>query len=108
MSEIIRVEHLVKKFGDHEVLKDVHFSVNEGEVVSIIGASGSGKSTLLRTINLFEEPTAGKVYFKGEDLTRPDVNVNMLRKRKANFRYIIIIIVNSQSNNYRKSFRFIT
>ena len=81
MSEIIRVEHLVKKFGDHEVLKDVHFSVNEGEVVSIIGASGSGKSTLLRTINLFEEPTAGKVYFKGEDLTRPDVNVNMLRTK---------------------------
>ena len=81
MSEIIRVEHLVKKFGDHEVLKDVHFSVNEGEVVSIIGASGSGKSTLLRTINLFEEPTTGKVYFKGEDLTRPDVNVNMLRTK---------------------------
>ena len=81
MSEIIRVEHLVKKFGDHEVLKDVHFSVSEGEVVSIIGASGSGKSTLLRTINLFEEPTAGKVYFKGEDLTRPDVNVNMLRTK---------------------------
>lgn len=81
MSEIIRIEHLVKNFGDHCVLKDVHFSVNEGEVVSIIGSSGSGKSTLLRTINLFEEPTDGKIYFHGDDLTSPDVNVNELRTR---------------------------
>lgn len=81
MSEIIRIEHLVKNFGDHCVLKDVHFSVNEGEVVSIIGSSGSGKSTLLRTINLFEEPTDGKIYFHGEDLTSPDVKVNELRTR---------------------------
>ncbi len=81
MSEMIRVEHLVKNFGDHTVLKDVHFTVDEGEVVSIIGSSGSGKSTLLRTINLFEEPTGGKVYYKGEDLTSPSVDVNLIRTK---------------------------
>ena len=49
---IIQVNHLSKSFGDHEVLKDVDFSVSTGEVISIIGSSGSGKSTLLRCMNL--------------------------------------------------------
>ena len=63
MNEIIQIEHLEKTFGNHEVLKDVHFTVNEGEVVTIIGSSGSGKSTLLRCINLFEEPTSGRILY---------------------------------------------
>ena len=48
---MIRIEHLSKKFGDLEVLKDINLDVNEGEVVCIIGPSGSGKSTFLRCIN---------------------------------------------------------
>ncbi len=68
MNEIIQIEHLEKTFGNHEVLKDVHFTVNEGEVVTIIGSSGSGKSTLLRCINLFEEPTSGRILYHGEDI----------------------------------------
>lgn len=52
MSQIIEVKHLRKKFGDNEVLKDINFGVEEGEVVTIIGSSGSGKSTLLRCLNL--------------------------------------------------------
>ena len=45
---ILEIKHLSKSFGDHEVLKDIDFTVNPGDVTSIIGASGSGKSTLLR------------------------------------------------------------
>ena len=66
-SPILAVEHLGKSFGDHPVLKDITFSVSEGDVVCIIGASGSGKSTLLRCINFLEEHTAGKVLFHGEN-----------------------------------------
>lgn len=67
-NPIIEINHLSKKFGDHEVLKDINFSVNKGEVTSIIGASGSGKSTLLRCINLLEDPTSGEIIYKGENI----------------------------------------
>jgi putative lysine transport system ATP-binding protein len=65
---IIRVEHLKKSFGDHEVLCDVNFEAQKGDVVCIIGASGSGKSTLLRCINLLERPTSGLVAYYGRDI----------------------------------------
>jgi putative lysine transport system ATP-binding protein len=68
MENIIEVQHLSKSFGSNEILKDINFSVNKGEVVCIIGASGSGKSTLLRCINLLEKPTGGKVLYKGRNI----------------------------------------
>ena len=81
MSEaIIRVEGLRKSFGELEVLKDINFTVDRGEVVTIIGSSGSGKSTLLRCINLLEEPDAGHVWFEGKDLTDLSTNVDRLRQ----------------------------
>ena len=55
MSEIIRVNNLSKAFDNLCVLNNVSFSVNKGEVISIIGSSGSGKSTLIRCINLLED-----------------------------------------------------
>ena len=67
--EILQVRHLSKSFGDHEVLKDIDFTVNKGDVTSILGASGSGKSTLLRCINLLETPTAGEIFYHGEDVS---------------------------------------
>ena len=67
---ILQVNHLSKTFGKHEVLRDVDFSVNPGDVTSIIGASGSGKSTLLRCINLLETPTSGEILYHGENITR--------------------------------------
>ena len=79
-DEIIRIEGLRKSFGQLEVLRDINFSVNRGEVVTIIGASGSGKSTLLRCINLLEEPDAGHVWFEGKDLTDLSTNVDELRQ----------------------------
>jgi putative lysine transport system ATP-binding protein len=67
-TPVIKIEHLKKNFGDHEVLHDISMSVNRGEVVSIIGASGSGKSTMLRCVNLLEMPTSGAIYFNGQNI----------------------------------------
>ena len=57
---ILQINHLSKAFGSNVVLKDIDFTVEKGDVISIIGASGSGKSTLLRCINLLETPTSGE------------------------------------------------
>ncbi|MCH1624114.1 amino acid ABC transporter ATP-binding protein [Ferdinandcohnia quinoae] len=68
MEKVIEIQHLSKSFGTHEVLTDIDFSVNKGEVVSIIGSSGSGKSTLLRCVNLLEKPTGGQIIYNGENI----------------------------------------
>ena len=68
MNEILKIEHLSKAFGAHVVLRDIDFTVNSGDVISIIGASGSGKSTLLRCINLLETPTSGSISFQGKTI----------------------------------------
>ena len=64
---ILSIEHLQKSFGEHVVLRDISFDVNQGDVVSIIGPSGSGKSTLLRCINYLEAPTGGIIRFHGKN-----------------------------------------
>ena len=82
MSEqILSINHLSKSFGKNVVLKDIDFSVNRGDVTSIIGASGSGKSTLLRCINLLETPTAGQILFHEEDITLRGYNVPAYRAK---------------------------
>lgn len=58
---MIKITSLSKKFGDHEVLKDIHLSIRKGEVVCFVGPSGSGKTTLLRCLNLLETPSSGKI-----------------------------------------------
>ena len=68
MEELLKVEHLVKSFGTNNVLKDIDFSVNKGDVISIIGSSGSGKSTLFRRLNMLEDATGGNVYFPGQNV----------------------------------------
>ena len=67
-EKIIEIKHLKKVFGEHEVLTDINFTVNRGDVTCIIGPSGSGKSTLLRCINLFEQPTSGEIWVDGENI----------------------------------------
>lgn len=81
MSEIIKIENLEKKFGDNLVLKDINMSVDEGEVVTIIGSSGSGKSTLLRCINLLEEPSGGKILYRGANILEPKYDRRHFRSR---------------------------
>ena len=71
---ILQVNHLSKSFGSHEVLRDIDFTVNKGDVTSIIGASGSGKSTLLRCINLLEMPSSGEILYHGKNVAGRDVN----------------------------------
>ena len=77
---MIKVEHLYKKFGANEVLKDITTEIKKGEVVSIIGPSGSGKSTFLRCLNMLEIPTSGKVVVNGQDLTGPKKDVQKIRQ----------------------------
>jgi polar amino acid transport system ATP-binding protein len=70
-----------KSFGSVEVLRGVDLDVGEHEVVCLIGASGSGKSTLLRCVNLLERINAGRIFLRGEEITRRDVDVNAVRRR---------------------------
>lgn len=79
MEKVIEINHLNKSFGNHEVLRDVNFTVNKGEVVCLIGSSGSGKSTLLRCINLLETPTAGEIIYKGENILDDKHNIKQYR-----------------------------
>ena len=78
---LIKAEGLEKSFGKIEVLKGINTEIHKGEVVVIIGPSGSGKSTFLRTLNLLEEPTGGKIYFEGVDITNPKININKHRQK---------------------------
>lgn len=78
---ILQVKHLKKQFGTHEVLKDIDFEVDKGEVISIIGSSGSGKSTLLRCINQLETPTDGEIVFEGKAVSYKPADKNHFRSR---------------------------
>ena len=81
MENIIEVRHLSKSFGSHEVLTDIDFAVQKGDVISIIGASGSGKSTLLRCINLLETPSSGEILFHGTNVAGKGVNAPAYRAK---------------------------
>ena len=78
---LLRVEHLRKEYGDVTPLRDVSFEVEEGEIISIIGPSGTGKSTLLRCINQLVEPTSGRVWFDGEEITDPACRISLVRQK---------------------------
>ncbi len=82
MSEnyLLKIEHLNKKFGDHEVLKDVNLTINKGDVIAVIGPSGCGKSTFLRCLNCMEDPTGGAIMFRGENLADFKVDINKHRR----------------------------
>ncbi len=77
----LRVEGVWKSFGDARVLRGIDLELAEHDVVCLIGASGSGKSTLLRCINLLEPLESGRVFLEGEEITRPSVDVNRVRRR---------------------------
>ena len=79
MNTILEIKHLSKSFGKNQVLKDIDFTVEKGDVISIIGASGSGKSTLLRCINLLETPTSGQILYHGKDVAGKGVNAPQYR-----------------------------
>ena len=78
---MLRCEGVVKRFGDHTVLRSIDLEVAEHQVVTLIGASGSGKSSLLRCINLLETVDDGVIRLDGEDITDPRVDADGVRRR---------------------------
>jgi polar amino acid transport system ATP-binding protein len=81
VSEVLRIDGVHKRFGDLEVLKGIDLSIDEHEVVCLIGASGSGKSTLLRCIDLLEPVDAGSVRMRGRDVTAKGIDQNEVRRQ---------------------------
>ena len=86
---ILEVKNMQKSFGETEVLKDVSFSMKQGEVISILGSSGSGKTTLLRCINFLEKADSGEIVVDGEVIfdTKDKVkkNASQIREAQLNF-----------------------
>ncbi|MEU7591011.1 amino acid ABC transporter ATP-binding protein [Micromonospora sp. NPDC049230] len=76
----VEIRDLHKSFGPLQVLKGIDFEVGQGEVVCVIGPSGSGKSTLLRCVDLLEQPTAGRIWVNGVEMTDPDVEIDAVRR----------------------------
>jgi polar amino acid transport system ATP-binding protein len=81
MTHFVEIDGLTKRFGDNVVLRDVALTVDEHQVITLIGASGSGKSTLLRCINLLEKVEAGRIVVDGETVTNGKTDVNALRRK---------------------------
>ena len=78
---MIEIRNLTKNFGGVPVLRGINASVEDGEVISIIGSSGTGKSTMLRCINLLEMPDGGEILFKGENILSTDANIRVVREK---------------------------
>ena len=78
---MIRIEHLRKEYPNATPLKDVCVEINKGDVISVIGPSGTGKSTLLRCLNRLEDPTSGKIFIDGEEITDPRCKLNLVRRK---------------------------
>ena len=81
---ILEMKNIQKSFASNRVLRDISVSVDQGEVVSIIGPSGSGKSTLLRSLNLLEEPTGGEIIFDGVDIPKKKIRNAAGKMEKLN------------------------
>lgn len=77
---MITVKDLHKTFGENQVLKGVNYHINPGEKIVVVGPSGSGKSTFLRCLNLLEQPTKGEIWFDGQLITDPKVDINHVRQ----------------------------
>ena len=77
---LIEVKNLVKTFDGKAVLQGINLELSEGQSKVLMGASGCGKSTLLRCLNLLLSPSSGQIIFKGEDITRPKVDIRKIRE----------------------------
>ncbi|MDN6409579.1 MAG: ATP-binding cassette domain-containing protein, partial [Tetragenococcus halophilus] len=80
MTELMKIVNLHKAFGTNQVLNGINTTIQNGEVVVVIGPSGSGKSTFLRCLNLLEVPTEGSIIFEGIDLTDPKTDIFKVRE----------------------------
>ena len=86
---ILEVQNIEKNFGSTKVLKDISFSLEQGQALAIIGSSGSGKTTLLRCLNFLEKPDKGKIIVRGETLfdagTAQTEREKDIRKKRLHF-----------------------
>ena len=82
---ILEVNNLKKKFGNVDVLKGVSFSLEQGQVLAIIGSSGSGKTTLLRCLNFLETPDDGEIFVDGKLLTGKNLSEEQVRQNRLHF-----------------------
>ena len=82
---ILQVNNLRKQFGDVDVLKGVSFSLEQGEVLAIIGSSGGGKTTLLRCLNFLETPDTGEIWVDGKLLTGAHLSEEQIRENRLHF-----------------------
>jgi ABC-type polar amino acid transport system ATPase subunit len=80
-SPMIRLERVVKSFGDLRVLDGIDLEVELGDVLVVIGPSGSGKSTLLRCVNLLEPIDSGRIYLEGQEITAKGTDVSAIRQQ---------------------------
>lgn len=78
---MISIRNLTKSFGSNNVFKDISVDIADKEVVAIIGPSGCGKSTFIRCMNLLERPDSGQVLVGGEDITKPDIDLDRVRAK---------------------------
>lgn len=78
---VLEIKHLVKRFGDQTVLKDISLTVHEGEVIVVVGPSGCGKSTLLRCINALEEIQGGEVRLNGTEVSKKSRKLAEIRQK---------------------------
>ncbi|HZB35982.1 MAG TPA: amino acid ABC transporter ATP-binding protein [Gaiellaceae bacterium] len=80
-APMVRLEQVTKSFGDLLVLDRIDLTVDQGDVLVVIGPSGSGKSTLLRCINLLEPIDSGRIFLEGQEITAKRVDVSGVRQR---------------------------
>ena len=80
-EELLKIEHLTKRFEDNTVLDDISFTVRKGEVIVVVGPSGCGKSTMLRCINALEPIQGGKITINGDEIVYGSKNLSTLRQR---------------------------
>jgi len=83
VNEILTTEGLTKEYGKKTAVSEISISVNEGDIIGIMGPSGSGKSTLFRLISLLEQPTKGKIVFDGEEISTSSSDVHLIRRNMA-------------------------
>ncbi|MBP5772822.1 MAG: amino acid ABC transporter ATP-binding protein [Eubacterium sp.] len=87
---MLETEHVRKKFGSNEVLKDINLQVKKGEVICIIGPSGAGKSTYLRSLNQLEKITSGKIFINGDLFLHREHNKTVERISKEKYKKLLL------------------
>ena len=80
-EELLKIEHLTKKFEDNMILDDVSLTVHRGEVIVVVGPSGCGKSTMLRCINALEPTQGGSIEIEGQQISQSSKNLTQLRQK---------------------------